>query len=149
MGPYDSGYLEKPKKKQEVKASWELAMIMIASGFAFLIVSIVLAFQPMGLGWWFWLLIPGFGALGIGLGQVMTLRQQERSEIRYRDAVSGKQVTGHDRQALPPNRIVPAEEELKMPEKKAEFAPPSVTDDTTRHLEMDLESETTKLQNEE
>ena len=149
IAPYSSGSSEKPKKKQQTKASWEIAMFLIATGVAFLIVSVVLAYQPMGVGWWFWLLIPGFFGLGTGIGQVISLRQQERKEIQFSTGVSGREFTGRDREALPPNRTVFADDEVRIPEKTGEFAPPSVTESTTRHLELDQESETTKLKDEE
>lgn len=147
--PHSSGSGGKPKREKESITSWEGATVFIASGLGFLVLAIVLAFQPMGSGWWFWLLIPGFGGLGTGLGQVIALRKMERKEPRTSGGLSGKQITGSEREALPPERTVFADDEVRIPEKPGELAPPSVTESTTRHLELDNEGETARLKDEQ
>lgn len=57
---------------------WEGAITKLFSGLAFLIISIVLSVTPMGRGWWFWMLIPAFGALGSGIAQIVQLKKNER-----------------------------------------------------------------------
>src|SRR5215210_813257 len=44
--------------------SLDRAIKSMFMGMGFLLVSIVLAFAPMGRGWWFWMLIPAFSILG-------------------------------------------------------------------------------------
>lgn len=144
-----SGRNQKPQKAAGTRASWESAIVLFASGIGFLIVSIVLAFQPMGFGWWFWMLIPGFGGIGGGIGQYVALRKQERENVRLPEGDTGRQVTGKDRGALPPTETVFAEDEFRMPEGDRELAPHSVTEGTTRNLELDLENDTAKLPDKE
>src|SRR5688500_1840788 len=40
-------------------------------GIAFLLISIVLSRSGMGQGWWFWMLIPAFSLMGVGVGQLI------------------------------------------------------------------------------
>lgn len=144
IAPHFSGSHKKAKKKNEV--SWEAAIGSIGSGLAFIIISIVLAYQPMGFGWWFWLLIPGFGALGVGIAQVIRLRQLERENASSSKRSDERELPGSEREALPHSRTVFAEEEVKIPKRTGDFATPSVTEETTRHLELDNEGETSKLE---
>lgn len=147
--PHLSGSHEESKKGGEMKMNWQGAMTFIGGGLAFVIISFVLAFQPMGAGWWFWLLIPGFGGLGLGIGQAIALSREDRQHAGLSGEDPGKQISGAEFKALPPNQTAFVEEEVRIPEKAVEFAAPSVTEDTTRNLEIDNESETTRLRNEE
>src|SRR3954451_22384944 len=52
---------------------WEGAIAKIFTGLAFLAVTIALAVTGNGHGWWYWMLIPGFGSLGKGIAQAMQL----------------------------------------------------------------------------
>ena len=54
------------KKKNKKEPTWEGALVLLFISLAFFIVSIILAFQPMGTGWWFWLLFAGFTMLALG-----------------------------------------------------------------------------------
>ncbi|REJ76412.1 MAG: hypothetical protein DWQ47_12460 [Acidobacteria bacterium] len=143
---FTGGQRNAKKKKKDVELSWEAAMGSIGSGIAFIIISIVLAYQPMGFGWWFWMLIPGFGALGVGIAQVIRLQKEDKRQIAFSEGPPEKQIDTEDRAALPPDQSVFAEDEFRMPEGSGEFAPPSVTEGTTRHLEMDSEVDTSKLE---
>ncbi len=60
---------------------WEGAITKLFSGLAFLVISIVLAFTQMGRGWWFWMLIPAFGAIGSGVAQVFQLKKSEKNNV--------------------------------------------------------------------
>lgn len=144
LAPRFSGPHQNAKRKGK-EATWEAAIGSIGAGLAFVIISIILAFQPMGTGWWFWMLIPGFGALGAGIAQVIRLRQQERRNVSFSGGVQEREISSPDREALPPKQTAFAEEEFSVPKRTADFAPPSVTEGTTRHLEMSEEGETTKL----
>ena len=50
----------------EGEGNWTAAMVLLFLGAGFLSVTGVLAFQPMGQGWWFWLFFPAFALLGLG-----------------------------------------------------------------------------------
>jgi hypothetical protein len=95
-------------------------------GVAFLLISIALAFSPMGHGWWFWMLIPAFSLMGTGVAQYIKVREDEK-----RMMIRG----------MAPANFQPA---MPAPARVNVFAsnnntgelvpPPSVTEGTTRHL---------------
>lgn len=140
LSPQFSG--SKRKKKKETSLSWESAMGSIGAGIAFIIISFILAYQPVGFGWWFWLLIPGFGALGAGIAKVIRLQKQERQEMSFGSDPAERQMPSGQTDALPPDRTVFAQDEVQMPHVSGEIVPPSVTEGTTRHLKIDPEIET-------
>jgi hypothetical protein len=102
------------------------------SGLGFLVVAIVLAFLPMGRGWWFWMFIPAFATLGGGIAEWMRFKQAEQGRSlphasttpAMGAARSASMFAAAPPQAAPPRRNTA---ELVMP-------PPSVTEGTTRHL---------------
>ena len=89
-------------------------------GLGFLFVSLsVFAFAPAGRIWWFWLLIPAFAMLGKGVSEIVSFKY-------------GPSLTqGTNQQAMPP-AAHPAEIPARN---EAIFPPPSVTEQTTRHLD--------------
>ena len=101
----------------------------IFMGIAFLIIAIVLSRTFMGVGWWFWMLIPAFVLMGSGVGQYIRLKEVEKKQ-GLRSAPIGSTYG-----ALPSSQptanlsgVNPAE--INAP-------PPSVTEGTTRHLGAD------------
>jgi hypothetical protein len=90
-------------------------------GFIFVAFSIFL-FMPAGRLWWFWMLIPAFGMLGRGIAEIVGAR------TAWQQLHGNQTTTG----AMPPKRqtgeLPPAPPSYTMP-------PPSVTEDTTRHLD--------------
>ncbi|MBK8304870.1 MAG: zinc-ribbon domain-containing protein [Pyrinomonadaceae bacterium] len=122
--------------------SYESAMTKIFTGVAFLAVSIALSFS-IGRGWWFWMLIPAFTSLGAGIAQYLQIRRVERGGTVYNPGAETPQVSGGQNTSLPA-----AQTEWVAPEsryKTGDLVPPSVTDGTTRHLEMDSEGKTMTL----
>ncbi len=142
-----TGNLRQPQTLVDHKGrpvSWERAIMKMFSGLAFLAVSIFLAMSGTGRGWWFWLLIPAFTSLGYGVAQWIQLRKFERGMPVYSPGSSTPSLRGPDLSALPPNQteyIAPPESRYKT----GDLVPPSVTDNTTRHLEMDSEGQTMAL----
>ncbi len=136
-------YVVDPRKRG---VSWETAITKIFTGMAFLIVSIVLATTGMagGKAWWFWLLIPAFGALGSGVAQFVQLKKLEKKEAAF--AIHNTQnviSSAPQNSSLPPMQT-----EFISPEsryKTGDLVPPSVIENTTRHLQMDSEGETMTL----
>lgn len=119
--------------------NYEGAITKIFSGIGFLAVAIALAFT-IGKGWWFWFLIPAFGALGSGVAQYFQLRHSEKNGATFAPVQESLPSQGA---ALPP-----AQTEFVSPEsryKTGDLVPPSVTDNTTRHLEMESEDKTKAL----
>jgi len=94
-------------------------------GIAFLLISIVLSRSGMGHGWWFWMLIPSFSLMGIGVGQLIRLRERDkRASLR---APSARTFSDRFQAEIPARRT----DELMSPV-------PSVTEGTTRHLGVEV-----------
>jgi hypothetical protein len=126
--------------------SWDGAIMKAFTGLAFLVVSIVLALSGSGRNWWFWLLIPAFTSLGAGAAQFFQLRRADRGLLPAHTPVVApvdNALPGGGEAALPPSRM-----EYAAPESRfttGDLVPPSVTDSTTRHLEINSEGETMAL----
>ena len=123
--------------------SWDRAITKIFSGLAFLAVTIALAFTQMGRGWWFWMLIPAFTSLGAGLAQYIQLKKQESDNYSFPAASDKNILTANQNAALPPSQTTYVSPESRY--KTGDLVPPSVTDSTTKHLELDSEAQTMTL----
>ncbi len=122
---------------------WESAMTKLFTGIAFLIVTIVLGFSAMGTGWWFWLLIPAFSALGAGIAQIIQLQKNEKKMIQGAPPEIRKNLEEEPQAKLSasqPNYVTPDSRY-----QTGDLVPPSVVEGTTRHLQMDSEGETMNL----
>jgi len=110
-------------------------IIEIFTGFGFLLVSLaVLFYAPAGRLWWFWLLIPAFSMMGKGVAEIVSVKKQEaltsglpnpNLHVQYPQAPYSQEQYSHPPRAeeLPPRNTGPI------------FPPPSVTENTTRHLD--------------
>lgn len=123
--------------------SIERAVVKVFTGFAFIAVAVALMMTGNGRGWWFWLLIPAFTSIGAGLAQYLHILSSRRGQPRYSPTVSNQQLYSQNQSALPPNQTKYVEPESRY--KTGDLVPPSVTDATTRHLEMDSEGQTMAL----
>ena len=123
--------------------SWDRAITKMFTGLAFLVVSIVLAFSTMGRGWWFWMLIPAFTSLGAGIAQYIQLKKLEKGTPAYSPTITDRAIPPAQNSSLPPSQTEYVSPESRY--KTGELVPPSVTEGTTRHLEMDTEGETMTL----
>ena len=113
-------------------------------GVAFLVVSIILAVTGRGGGWWFWMLIPSFMFIGSGMAQFFQLRRAEKRSTNF----SSESVRVFS--SAPQNASLPAQPthfgaSVESRYKTGDLVPPSVTEDTTRHLSQDSEGETMTL----
>lgn len=123
--------------------NWERAITKIFTGIAFLLVSIVLSFSTVGRGWWFWMLIPAFTSLGAGVAQYIQLKKLEQGTPAYSPTISDRAMPPGQNSSLPPSQTECVSPDSRY--KTGELVPPSVTEGTTRHLEMDSEGETMTL----
>ena len=123
--------------------SYERAIVKMFTGLAFVAVVCALAFTGNGRGWWFWLLIPAFTSLGAGVAQYVQLRKLEKGQPVYSPVISQPRLGERSQSALPPNQTTYVEPESRY--KTGDLVPPSVTDNTTRRLEMDSEGQTMAL----
>ncbi len=148
LGNVSGSLAAKPQSRKLVNHKgkpihWEGAITKIFTGVAFLIISIALAFTAMGRTWWFWMLIPAFGSIGSGIAQYMQLRRAERGENVYVPEINKSEISSSKKPALPPQQTEWAAPESRY--KTGDLAPGSVTDNTTRHLELDKEGQTMTL----
>ena len=156
LGNVSAALAGKPRKlKYEVDprkrgVSWEHAITKICTGLAFLIIAVILAVSGNfgARSWWFWLLIPAFGSLGSGIAQFVQLKKIEKHEAVFAPPKTENVISS----APPNNALPPTQTDYVAPPKQTlyetgEFAarPGSVTESTTRHLEMDSEGETMTL----
>ena len=126
--------------------NWEGAMTKLFMGLAFLTISIILGVSGMagGRGWWYWMLIPAFLFIGGGLARIMQLKKDEKAGVVQAPFNASEQI-----HSAPANNALPsAHPQWAAPEsryKTGDLVPPSVTDATTRHLEIDKEGRTMAL----
>ncbi len=117
----------------------------IISGVGFLIVSMVLLFTNVANGsrWWWAMLFPASTFLAKGISDYLKSRKMEQSRMSF---TSQNQSTLNQHR---PNRSLPPQQtQWTAPDpryKTGDLVPPSVTDNTTRHLEMDSEGKTITL----
>lgn len=148
-----SGKISKPQNLVDRKGrpvNWESAITKIFTGAAFLVVAVVLGITGMAGArvWWFWMLIPAFSALGAGIAQYVQLKKSEGQNV-----VVAPQNTQNTIAQPPVNQALPpTQTDYVAPPKGSIYdtgelapRPGSVTEATTRHLEMDSEGETMTL----
>ncbi len=140
-------YVVDPRKRG---VSWQSAITKIFTGLAFFIVSIILAFNqtPGSKVWWFWLLIPAFVTFGGGIAQIIQLKKLEKKEAAFAPQNTRNIISS----APPSNALPPTQTDYMAPPKQSIYdtgdlveRPGSVTEPTTRHLQMDSEGETMTL----
>lgn len=107
-------------------------------GLAFLIIAIILAFTgDRRHDYWYWLLIPAFTMIGGGVAEYVRIRQSRGREKSLADA--------QPRVSLPPT---PAARVSALPPRNTSELvpqPPSVTEGTTRHLDLSGETATRNI----
>lgn len=118
----------------------------ILSGLGFFIVSMALLFTGVagGRNWWWAMLFPAFTFLAKGISDHLKYRkmiQLNSAQISYEkpQSIGSPQATT----ALPPQQTQFVAPESRY--KTGDLAPPSVTDGTTKLLEIDQDGETKAL----
>ena len=118
----------------------------IVSGVGFLIISMVLLFTGVagGKAWWWAMLFPAFTFFAKGFSDVVKSRKMEKSRGMIAPLSNQAIGGGFQNSTLPPARqqfVPPAESRYKT----GDLVPPSVVEDTTRHLQMDQDEQTMAL----
>jgi hypothetical protein len=129
--------------RREKQISWESAMTKLFMGVAFLIIAVVLGVTGAGRGWWFWMLIPGFIMLGGGVAQYIQLKKAEQRQMLVSGTNFPDSLPSSANAALPPTQTSYVSPESRY--KTGDLVPPSVTETTTKHLEVNSEGETMTL----
>lgn len=117
----------------------------IISGIGFLIVAIVLLSTNVANGqrWWWAMLFPAFTFLAKGISDLLKSRKMESMRPQFYSSVGN--VVGS---APVVNSLPSTQSDYISPDsayKTGDLVPPSVTDNTTRNLEMSSEGETMTL----
>jgi len=112
-------------------------------GIAFLAIAIALGVTGKGTGWWFWMMVPAFMFIGSGIAQFMALKNAGSSRVTVAPNDRNILTNAEPNAALPPVQTTFVSPESRY--KTGDLVPPSVTDTTTKHLEMDSEGETMTL----
>lgn len=137
----------KDKKDGKKKVSWESALGKLSMGVAFMVIAFILGVTGAagGKDWWFWMLIPAFAMIGAGVAQIIRLKEDPGQNVSIDLAVDSRQIASNEQQSLPPKQT---EFVSNIPEtnyQTGDLVPPSVVENTTRHLELDKEGETVTL----
>jgi hypothetical protein len=128
--PYDESGRRVRRRKEQPRL--DKAVTNIFMGVAFLLVAFsVMLFAPGGRMWWFWMLIPSFTMLGGGFAEYIRFKQSKGEEIKLPGIES--------RPSMPPPARVSA-----LPQRNTSelVQPPSITENTTRHLDQSSEAPT-------
>lgn len=118
----------------------------VITGLGFFVVSMALLFTGVAGGgaWWWAMLFPAFFGLAKGVSDILKSRRMIESR-RASFAPQSVNAVG----SAPANASLPsARTEFVPPSTRyqtGDLVPPSVTDNTTRHLEMNTEGETMAL----
>ena len=133
--PYDESgrRIKKPKDPPRL----DKAITNFFTGFGFLVVALlVFRFAPAGRLWWFWMLIPAFTTFGGGVAEYVRYKLSKAEQTKLPSAEPARELpfSGASVSALPPrntSELVP---------------PPSVTEGTTRHLDLSSEAPTRNIE---
>lgn len=117
----------------------------ILSGLGFLIVAIVLFTTGVAGGkfWWWAMLFPAFGLLSKGISDYMKSKRMMQTQVQFAAPNQNYVNESQTRADLPPTQTDYVAPDMRY--KTGDLAPPSVVDNTTRHLEMDSEGQTMTL----
>ena len=107
-------------------------------GVGFLTISIILAVTGRGGGWWFWMLIPAFMFIGGGAAQFFQLRRAEKGRAGF-SAESARAFSNIPHNASLPPQPTNFAASVESRYKTGDLVPPSVTENTTRHLDQHRE----------
>jgi hypothetical protein len=119
---HDWSRKDKRKRKNKGPMSMEKSITNIFMGLGFLALSLALSRSPVGMFWWYWMLIPAFSMLGGGVAGLVRARREEQRRL----PTAGPIVAS----TLPPARV-----SALPPRNTSEIMqPPSITEGTTRHL---------------
>lgn len=134
------------RRRSDPNEVYASAIRSIILGIGFFIVSIALLTTGVagGHAWWWAMLFPAFSLLAKGTADVLKHRKMTQPQAGGMANYQPQLNQPYQNQGLPPSRTeyVSAEDSRF---KTGDLVPPSVTDSTTRHLEMNPEGETMTL----
>lgn len=146
-GDSDEGRLEQLRRKNPGEVYGDGIKSLI-SGIGFLVVAVALLTTGVAGGkvWWWAMLFPAFTYLAKGVSDIMKSRRMTRERSLYENAVNVTQQVNSQPNAgslsSAEAMFVPAAESRY---RTGDLVPPSVTDNTTKLLEMEEEAKTRTL----
>lgn len=134
------------KRRSDPNEVYADAIKSIISGLGFLIVAIALLTTGVagGRAWWWAMLFPAFTFLAKGISEYMKYGKMDKSRTSFAKQFPVELNQPHINTGLPSSRteyVSPSESNYKT----GDLVPPSVTDSTTKHLEIDSEGQTMTL----
>lgn len=116
-------------------------------GFGFFLISAVLFFTGVagGHAWWWAMLFPAVASLANGVSQIAKANGLEKRQARANPVMQNQIPTNSPNLNLPPNQTEYVKPQGSIYDTGDLVAPPSVTEHTTKHLEMNSEGETMTL----
>jgi hypothetical protein len=135
------------RRRQNAHEVYGDAVRNIILGVGFLIVSLTLLLTGVagGRNWWWAMLFPAFGLLSRGISEYLKSKRMETAATGF-SAPSQQSLNQPQTNAtLPPIQTNYVGVEAESRYKTGDLVPPSVTEGTTRHLEMNSEGETMTL----
>lgn len=133
------------RRRQDPNEIYGDAVKQFVSGIGFLIVAVVLFTTGVagGHAWWWAMLFPAFGLLSKGISDLAKSKRIEKNNVGF--AAQNQNVFSQPQQnpVLPPQQTEYVAPETRY--KTGDLVPPSVVDNTTRHLEIDSEGQTMTL----
>ncbi|MCA1817367.1 MAG: zinc ribbon domain-containing protein [Acidobacteria bacterium] len=126
------------ERKRKKPASIESAVVPFFGGIGFVLVALaIMFFMPAGYMWGFWMFIPAFFMIGAGLSEYLRWKQQQGQTQQQFPAYAPPNAIPSARptETLPPAHATTA----AMPRRTTDelYAPPSVTEGTTKLLDRD------------
>ena len=134
--PYDEGGRRIRRRKEAPRLDKAISNVFTGIGFIIVALSVFL-FAPAGRIWWFWMLLPAFSMLGGGIAEYVRFKQSRGEDVKLPGLESSPAIQAPPARisALPPRNT----SELVPP-------PPSVTEGTTRHLDLSTEAPTRHIE---
>jgi hypothetical protein len=128
--PYDESGRRIRRRKEAPRLDKAISNVFTGIGFIIVALSVFL-FAPAGKVWWFWMLIPAFSMLGGGIAEYVRFKQSGGEDVKLPGSESRPAIQS------PPARA----SALPPPRNTSELVPPpSVTEGTTRHLNLSTEA---------
>jgi hypothetical protein len=137
-------------KSNDPDELWAGGIRSLIMGVGFIIIALALLITNVagGHGWWWSMLFPAFSMLGIGASHIARSKRITKRQSSVNSAAQNQLPNVQTPQNLPPTS---AQTDYVKSQRKSIYdtgellAPPSVTEGTTRHLEINNEGETMTL----
>ncbi len=134
-------------KSNNLDDLWSGAVRSLIMGVGFLVVSIVLFTTGVagGKAWWWAMIFPAFASLASGFSQLARAKSIEKQRVNANPVMQNQLPQNSPNLNLPPSQTEYVKPQGSIYDTGDLVIPPSVTENTTRHLEINSEGETMTL----